>query len=100
LKRAGLPATTRFHDLRHSCATLLIAEGVPLKIVSAILGHSGIQITADIYGHVLPESTRAAAAKTEQLLRPRDDGQDTEVGSDRGSDRQKEGRGSFEDSAS
>lgn len=58
----------RFHDLRHSSATLLIDEGVPLKIVSAILGHAGIQITADLYGHVLPASQREAIEKMEQLM--------------------------------
>jgi integrase len=41
---------------------------VPLKIVSEILGHAGIQITADTYGHVLPESKRKAIEKMEQLF--------------------------------
>lgn len=60
LKRAGLPETTRFHDLRHSCATLLIAQGVHLSVIKEILGHSQISVTADIYGHVLPETQRSA----------------------------------------
>lgn len=60
LKRAGLPETTRFHDLRHSCAGYLLSEGVPLKTVSDILGHSQISITADYYGHISPKAQRAA----------------------------------------
>jgi integrase len=59
LKAAGLPKF-RFHDLRHSAATFLIAAGIPLKHVSDLLGHSTIAITADIYGHLLDESNRAA----------------------------------------
>lgn len=59
LQAAGLPKF-RFHDLRHSAATFLIAAGIPLKHVSDVLGHSTIAITADIYGHLLDESNRAA----------------------------------------
>jgi integrase len=60
LKRAGLPSTIRFHDLRHTCATFLINEGVHLRVVMEILGHSTITTTADIYSHVLPKTTRDA----------------------------------------
>jgi integrase len=49
--RAGVPPV-RFHDLRHSSATLLIESGVPLPIVSEILGHSTTRITGDLYTHV------------------------------------------------
>lgn len=73
LKRAGLPTTTRFHDLRHSCATLLLAQGVPLVVVRDMLGHSQISTTADIYGHVLPETHRQAADGLDRLLNPRGD---------------------------
>src|SRR5690606_12921553 len=59
LRAAGLPRF-RFHDLRHSAATFLIAAGIPLKHVSDVLGHSTIAITADTYGHLLDESNRAA----------------------------------------
>ena len=45
----------QFHDLRHSVATVLLAEGVALKVVSELLGHSSVAITADIYAHMLPE---------------------------------------------
>lgn len=58
----------RFHDLRHSAATLLLALGVPLKEVSEILGHSSINITADLYGHVLPDAQKNAALKVETRL--------------------------------
>lgn len=44
----------RFHDLRHTHATLLIMAGVPLKVVQSRLGHSSIKVTADTYGHLLP----------------------------------------------
>ena len=54
LKEAGLP-DVRFHDLRHGAATVLLAAKIGLKAVSELLGHSSVAITADIYGHVLPE---------------------------------------------
>ncbi|MEX2137216.1 MAG: site-specific integrase [Chloroflexota bacterium] len=57
LAEAGLPRI-RFHDLRHSCATLLLNDGVPLHTVSRLLGHSQIAITADTYGHLVPDAAR------------------------------------------
>ena len=56
----------RFHDLRHTAASLMILEGVPLKTVSDILGHRSISITADIYGHVLEEQKQNAVDKLEK----------------------------------
>ena len=53
LKRAGLP-NIRFHDLRHTCATLLLGRGVHPKFVQELLGHATIAITLDTYSHVLP----------------------------------------------
>jgi len=53
LKEAGLPPL-RFHDLRHSAATILLARGVNIKVVSELLGHSDIVITLRTYGHLLP----------------------------------------------
>jgi integrase len=51
----GSARQTRFHDLRHTCATLLLTKGVHPKIVSEMLGHSSVSITLDIYSHlVLP----------------------------------------------
>jgi integrase len=54
LRRAKLPEKTRFHDLRHTCATLLLSEGVHPKFVQELLGHATISITLDTYSHVLP----------------------------------------------
>jgi integrase len=68
LKLAGLPETTRFHDLRHSCATLLIAQGVHPRVVMEILGHSNIATTMNTYAHVLPKVSRDAADKIDALL--------------------------------
>jgi integrase len=59
-ERAGLPQI-RLHDLRHTHATLLLASGVNPKVISERLGHQGISITLDIYGHVLPTMGREAA---------------------------------------
>ena len=53
----------RFHDLRHSHASLLLAEGVHLKVVSERLGHANISITGDLYSHVMPTVQREAAER-------------------------------------
>jgi integrase len=53
LERAGLPSI-RFHDLRHTCATILLSRGVHAKLVQELLGHATISITLDTYSHVLP----------------------------------------------
>lgn len=58
----------RFHDLRHSHATYLLASGVPIKIISERLGHSSTRVTQDIYSHVLPQMQEMAAAKIDNLL--------------------------------
>lgn len=70
LERAGLKRR-RFHDLRHSCASFLLAQGVPPKVVQEIMGHSSIQITLDTYGHLLPGARRDAADKMDDLLKRR-----------------------------
>jgi integrase len=66
LKAAGLPRI-RFHDLRHSCATLRLAAGDNLKVVQELLGHSSAAFTLQVYGHVVPglqeQSTRALEAR-------------------------------------
>ena len=66
IKRAGLNA--RFHDLRHTYATLMLAAGVHAKIVSEALGHSTVAITRDIYSHVTPGLQEAAAKQLDSLL--------------------------------
>jgi integrase len=68
LKRAELPETIRLYDLRHSCATLLLAEGEHAKVVSERLGHASITLTLDTYAHVLPSMQKAASDKLENLL--------------------------------
>jgi integrase len=67
---AGLPAV-RFHDLRHSAATLMLAEGVPLAVISEWLGHAGIAITASHYAAVVPALRRDAADAMDRALAPR-----------------------------
>ncbi len=64
-----LGLTLRFHDLRHTQATALIALGEHMKVISSRLGHSSIQITMDRYGHLLPGMDEAAARRLDNLLR-------------------------------
>jgi len=68
LKGAGLPPI-RFHDLRHTCATLLLSNDVNAKVVSEMLGHSSIRITLDIYSHLMPDMQEKAAKALEKALR-------------------------------
>ena len=56
LNRAGLPSSIRFHDLRHTYASMAIAGNVPLNDLKVVLGHSSIAVTADIYGHLVGSS--------------------------------------------
>lgn len=65
---AGLPKCHTVHDLRHTNATLLIASGVPIKTVSARLGHSSTAFTQDRYGHVLQQMEDQAAAAMEAII--------------------------------
>lgn len=67
LKAAGLrPA--RFHDLRHTCATLLLSKNVNPKIVSEMLGHASVNITLDVYSHLMPDMQEKAAKALEEAL--------------------------------
>lgn len=68
LKRAKLPETLRLYDLRHTCATLLLAANENPKVVSERLGHSSITLTMDVYSHVLPDMQQGASDKLESLL--------------------------------
>ena len=54
LERTGLPRSVRLHDLRHTCATVLLSRGVHPKLDQELLGHKNISITLDTYSHVLP----------------------------------------------
>ena len=68
LKKTGLP-DVRFHDLRHSVATLLLVAKVDLKVVSELLGHNSVAITADIYQSVLPEQRWEFVEKMENIFK-------------------------------
>ena len=67
LKKAGLP-DIRFHDLRHSSATLLLGLGIHPKVVQEMLGHSQIGMTMDIYSHVMPTMQVEAVSKLNAVL--------------------------------
>lgn len=68
LRDAGLP-NIRFHDLRHSAATILLSMGVDMKVIQQILGHSNYAITANIYSHVLQSMSREAMQKMDDAFR-------------------------------
>ncbi len=68
LTAANLPAAVRFHDLRHSAASLLLASGVHLRAIMELLGHSSISLTANTYSHVQPAMMRDVANTMEQIL--------------------------------
>ena len=71
LLQIGLPKL-RLHDLRHSCATLLLSEGVELRVIMELLGHSTIVLTANTYGHVSSGLKREAADRMDGLFRKSD----------------------------
>jgi integrase len=71
MERAGLPQR-RFRDLRHSCATLLLVQGVSPRVVMDVLGHSQIGLTMNTYSHVIPDLRRDAATRIEDLFREPD----------------------------
>jgi integrase len=71
LEGMGFPHM-RFHDLRHTAATLLLSMGVPMRVVQDILGHSEMKTTANVYSHVLPSMQREAMGKMDELLGRRD----------------------------
>jgi integrase len=67
LKDAKLPKV-RFHDLRHSCATLLLSLGVHAKLVQETLGHSSYQLTMDTYSHMIPALRNEVADRMDEIL--------------------------------
>ena len=70
LAGAGLPRQ-RFHDLRHACASLLLAQGVAPRVVMETLGHIQISLTLNTYSHVMPALGREAAERMDEMLGPR-----------------------------
>jgi integrase len=69
LQVSGLPEI-RFHDLRHSSASLLLNHGIPAIVVSRRLGHYKVSMTLDIYGHLIPEMQNEAADLIDELITP------------------------------
>jgi integrase len=67
LKKAGLPPM-RIHDLRHGCATLLLAQGAHPRAVMALLGHSEFRLTMNTHSHVLPAVMREVAERMERAV--------------------------------
>lgn len=61
----------RFHDLRHSAATLLLAQGVSPRYIAELLGHSQVAFTMQTYGHTLPEVQKQVASKMDEILNPK-----------------------------
>ena len=68
MKRAGLPTGTRFHDLRHYYASLLIRHGESVKTVQVRLGHASARETLDTYSHLWPDSEDATRAAIDAVL--------------------------------
>jgi len=69
LPLAGLPKM-RIHDLRHSAVAILIAQGVNIKAIGELLGHSSVAFTLQVYGHLLEEAKRETADKMDSALSP------------------------------
>jgi integrase len=67
LESAGLPRSIRIHDMRHTCASLLIRQGVHPKAIQHHLGHSSINITMDRYGHLLPDQYDDLASQLDSV---------------------------------
>jgi integrase len=68
LAKAGLPPI-RFHDLRHTAATLLLSRGINPKVVCEMLGHADISITLRVYAHVTPHMQQGAADIMDSLFK-------------------------------
>jgi len=69
LDRAKLPMVTRFHDLRHTAATLMLAGGVDIPTAAAILGHSQNSTTLNVYAHAMPSRLKGGTAAIQRALR-------------------------------
>ncbi len=68
LLRKAKIKTIRFHDLRHTYASLLIASNIPIKYIQTQMGQASIQMTMDTYGHILPEVTQQGVNALDNLL--------------------------------
>src|SRR5207244_7697553 len=80
VRSTKLPESLRFHDLRHTCAALLIAAGQHLEEVKQYLGHSSIRVTSDRYGHLFPTGKEAMRDGLETTYET--EGRDTRSGAD------------------
>ena len=67
IEKAGCPRQ-RFHDLRHACASLLLAQGASLTEIKETLGHSQLATTSEIYAHLYPEFRRGVAERMDAAL--------------------------------
>ncbi len=68
LRRAGLPTDFRFQVLQHTCATLLLRQGVNPKVVQELLGHGDVSLTLNVYSHVLPSMGDQTATAMDNAL--------------------------------
>lgn len=68
---ANMPKGLRIHDLRHTCATLLIAQGANVKAIQAHLGHASVQLTLDRYGHLYPDDMHRLADRFDAMYEAR-----------------------------
>lgn len=68
IRTAAKLGCVHFHDLRHSCASIMLADGVNVKAIQTILGHSTISMTMDTYAHLMPNAHQVAAASFDRLL--------------------------------
>ena len=71
VEKANLPKTLRLYDLRHTCASLMLASGVNIKVISERLGHGSAKMTLDIYTHTQPGMQEEATARLEAVIFPR-----------------------------
>jgi len=69
LNEAGL-TEIRFHDLRHTAASIMLNHGIPVIVVSRRLGHARPSITLDVYGHLIPNMDEIAAQRIDELVIP------------------------------
>jgi len=69
VRRSGI-GPVRFHDLRHTYATLMVAAGAHAKYLQAQMGHASIRVTLDLYGHLYPDANRTVLRELDRLIDP------------------------------